>query len=103
MWDDTALIQAYDRAVNLAKEKVASQLNLEDKIPKSTSSSDVPEEEQSGSSLKSTKQEDWKVGNYVRSIYSEDSIEYEAIIMKIKQANSSCLLRYLGLFYFICS
>lgn len=29
MWDDTALIQAYDRAVNLAKEEVAKRIAMD--------------------------------------------------------------------------
>ncbi|XP_057364432.1 survival motor neuron protein-like [Daphnia carinata] len=95
VWDDTALIQAYDRAVNLAKERVASQLSLEDGNPKSTTS-DVSDEEQSESPSKSTKKWNWGVGEDVRSVYSEDGKEYEATIMKINQTDSSCLIKYLG-------
>lgn len=29
VWDDTALIQAYDRAVNLAKEEVAKRIAMD--------------------------------------------------------------------------
>lgn len=29
MWDDTALIQAYDKAVNLAKEEVAKRIAMD--------------------------------------------------------------------------
>lgn len=29
LWDDTALIQAYDKAINIAKEEVAKRIGLE--------------------------------------------------------------------------
>ncbi|KAI9562349.1 hypothetical protein GHT06_013314 [Daphnia sinensis] len=95
VWDDAALIQAYDRAVNLAKEKVASELSLEDENPKITAS-DVSDEEQSKSPSISTEKGDWVVGENVRAVYSEDGLEYEAIILKIDKKNSSCLIRFLG-------
>lgn len=76
---------------------MASQLSLEEEAPESTSS-DVPEEEQSESPSKTSKKASWKVGDHVRSVYSEDGVEYEAIIKKIKQPNSTCLIKYLGLY-----
>ncbi|KAK4003057.1 hypothetical protein OUZ56_004843 [Daphnia magna] len=147
VWDDTALIQAYDRAVNRAKEKVASQLSLEDENPKRTTSdvsdekqsespskssktrdwmigedvravnlakekvasqlslenknpksttSNVSDEEQSESPSISSKKRDWMIGEDVRAVYSEDGLEYEAIIKKIDKKNSSCLISFLG-------
>lgn len=89
VWDDTALIQAYDRAVNLAKERVAAHLGLNEEAPASTpSTADLPNGD-------SPKKQNWKVGDYVRSVYSEDGVVYEAIIKKMKQPNS-CLVKYLG-------
>ena len=89
MWDDTALIQAYDRAINLAKEKVAAQLGLNEEASISSITNDLPNGD-------SPKKPSWKIGDYVRSVYSEDGVVYEAIIKKMKQP-SSCLVKYLGM------
>lgn len=89
MWDDSALIQAYDKAVNLAKEKIAARLGTTDE-------GSTPNGEKDSTPNKSSKKQDWKVGDYVRSVYSEDGIIYEAIIEKMNPANSSCLVKYLG-------
>lgn len=95
VWDDTALIQAYDRAVNLAKEKVAARLGLTDD---QSSDNAVPNGGRDASPTKSSgsKKQSWKVGDYVRSTYSEDGVVYEAIIEKIIPSSSSCLIKYLG-------
>ena len=70
-------------------------MSLEEEAPESISY-DVPEEEESVSPSKALKKNNWKVGDNVRSVYSEDGVEYEAIIKKIKQTNSTCLIKYLG-------
>lgn len=86
------MIQAYDRAVNLAKEKVSAK--LKSKEQPQTGSEEVSNGE--GLSTPSPNQQNWKVGDYVRSVYSEDGIVYEAIIKRIKETSSSCLVKYLG-------
>lgn len=97
-WDDSALIQAYDLAVNLAKEKVAAKLRLKEDAKAGTSqeasqSTDTEEQELQS---KSTKQLKWKVGDYVRAVYSQDGVVYEAVIEDIKTNSSTCLVKYLG-------
>ena len=91
MWDDSALIQAYDKAVNLAKKKLAARLG-------STEEGSIHNGEEDSTPNKSLNKQDWKVGDYVRSIYSEDGVVYEAIIEKIIPTTSSCLIKYLGIF-----
>jgi survival motor neuron protein len=93
MWDDTALIEAYDRAVSLAKDKVARRMESK-AIAGPSSSSEEPE---SSTSKSSSKKGSWKVGDYVQSIYSEDGVNYEAIIKSINQSNNSCCVKYLGM------
>lgn len=93
MWDDTALIQAYDRAVNLVKEKVVAQMELKEAQASTTVSDSLG----NGEETPSTSTKNWKIGDFVRSVYSEDGVVYEAIIKKIKQSNSSCLIKYLGI------
>ena len=96
MWDDSALIQAYDRAVNLAKEKVAARLGLTE--DPSSSADVLPNNGEDASPTKSSssRKQSWKVGDYVRSTFSEDGVVYEAIIEKLIPASSSCLIKYLG-------
>lgn len=91
MWDDTALIEAYDRAVSLAKEKVARKMESKNSNT-GPSSSNNPENSTSPSKTKG-----WKVGDYVRSVYSEDGVVYEAIIESISQSNTSAHVKYLGM------
>jgi len=87
VWDDTALIQAYDRAVNLAKEKAAAKLAAE------SNASAPPEGDFSATT---SSESSWKVGDYVTAVYSEDGIVYEAVIESIKNSTSSCIVKYIG-------
>lgn len=93
VWDDTALIQAYDRAVNLAKEKAAAKLAAESNTPPcgSTSLEGMPK-----ASTSSPAKNNWKPGDFVTAVYSEDGIIYEAVIETINDASSSCIVKYIG-------
>ncbi|XP_022649319.1 survival motor neuron protein-like [Varroa jacobsoni] len=71
-WDDTALIEAYDRAVGCIYKEL-----------------DKRKASRKGSvSLK------WRTGEYCRSQYSEDGVWYEAKILSI--CGDLCTVQYLG-------
>lgn len=45
---------------------------------------------------KSPKKQKWRVGDFVRSVYSEDGVVYEATIKKIDISAATCVVKYLG-------
>ncbi|XP_003703417.1 survival motor neuron isoform X2 [Megachile rotundata] len=92
VWDDSALIKAYDKAVNLAKEEVVKRMGME------------PQKTQSKQKLQNVKQtrlpnkqgKKWIVGAPCRAIYSEDGEIYEAIITKIYENTGTCIVKFVG-------
>ena len=98
MWDDTALIEAYDRAVSFAKEKVAQKMESKNVNAGPSSLFNDPE-----NSTSPSKKKGWKIGDYVRSVYSEDGVIYEAVIESISESNDSCQIKYLGTVYSLIS
>merc|ERR1712071_200070 len=94
VWDDTALIEAYDRAVNLAKEKVAAKLAAEDGASSSVNEA-AKLKETSNACSNTSAEKKWKTGDYVTTTYSEDGITYEAVIESINNA-STCIVKYIG-------
>ncbi|KAK2587368.1 hypothetical protein KPH14_003085 [Odynerus spinipes] len=92
IWDDTALIKAYDKAVNLAKEKVAKQIgvHVQSSVPKQKSQN----LKQSRAAHKQQKK--WYVGSPCRAVYSEDGEIYEAIITKIYENFGTCIVKFVG-------
>lgn len=92
IWDDTLLIKAYDKAVNLAKEEVAKRLSLE-----TSSNSGVNKLSKSKQQQNKKSQKKWTVGSPCRAIYSVDNEEYEAIITHIFNNNSgTCIVKFVG-------
>jgi survival motor neuron protein len=113
IWDDRALIRAYDRSVKQVKDKLSGKNISSAKIIEQYRGDDNDEEEEESEydeddqdevnsnegdqdelSLK-TKQnpKDWKVGDLCMSVYSQDGLVYPANIIKIDDQN--CTVRYL--------
>ncbi|XP_031847368.1 survival motor neuron isoform X1 [Nomia melanderi] len=91
-WDDTALIKAYDKAVNLAKEEVVKRMGMD------VSDSESKQESQN---LKHSRhinkpQKKWTVGSPCRAVYSGDGEIYEAIISKIYDNSATCIVKFVG-------
>lgn len=82
-WDDSALIAAYDKAMNKAKIEVAKKKNIPYKSP-------------AGNDQKSKKKVKWNVGDYCQAVFSEDGLYYEAIINEINESNDSCTIQFVG-------
>ncbi|XP_011645872.1 survival motor neuron protein isoform X1 [Pogonomyrmex barbatus] len=91
LWDDTALIQAYDKAVNLAKEEVAKRIAMDTQDQQARYKS---QNKCSSHTIKPLKK--WTIGAPCRAIYSVDGEVYEAIISKIHQNSGMCTVKFVG-------
>ncbi|XP_014232335.1 survival motor neuron protein [Trichogramma pretiosum] len=93
VWDDSALIKAYDRAINLAKEEVSKRLGVE-------SQTDTRKQKKAHSKKQNQQQKQmqkkWVVGSPCRAIYSEDGEYYEAVITKIFENTGTCTVKFIG-------
>ncbi|XP_073978497.1 survival motor neuron isoform X2 [Rhodnius prolixus] len=98
IWDDSLLIKAYERAINSAKEKAASKLNLENGDDNQEVKSTHPAVNAKGKKHKTTSEnkEAWTIGMYCRATYSEDGLEYEAVIKNINVRKGTCRVKYVG-------
>ena len=86
------LIKAYDESVKLQKEEVAKQIAM--KTNTNPNTDQEKEEEESSESLCSAL-EDVKVGDFVRSTFAEDGVDYEAQVLSVNE-NGTCLIKYIG-------
>jgi len=87
IWDDTALIEAYDKAVQKLKEEIAT--DDEKPIGKTEASS------KSESKSKRHKiQCCWKIGQKCLALYSEDELWYEAVILDIYMKENVALVEF---------
>ncbi|OAD55177.1 Survival motor neuron protein [Eufriesea mexicana] len=92
VWDDTALIKAYDKAINLAKEEVVKRMGID--VQNSPSKEKLQNFKQSQHINKPYKK--WIVGSPCRAVYSEDGEIYEAIILKIYENTGTCIIKFVG-------
>ncbi|XP_076618829.1 survival motor neuron isoform X1 [Colletes latitarsis] len=92
VWDDSALIKAYDKAVNLAKEEVTKRMGMD--IQNLQSKQKSQNCIQSRHANKPYKK--WITGAPCRAVYSEDGQIYEAIISKIFENSGTCIVKFVG-------
>ncbi|XP_050494571.1 survival motor neuron protein-like isoform X2 [Bombus huntii] len=85
VWDDSALIEAYDKAIYLAKEEVIKRMGMD--VGNSQPKENLQNLKQPKHASKLHKK--WIIGAPYRAIYSEDGETYEAIISKIYENNES--------------
>ncbi|XP_036385539.1 survival motor neuron protein 1-like [Megalops cyprinoides] len=95
IWDDTALIKAYDKAVISFKNALKGEGNAE------LSQEDKPGKKQSNSKKKRHKmktnvhpEKEWKVGDSCCAVWSEDGQVYPASIVSIDQEKGTCVVVY---------
>ncbi|XP_063982631.1 survival motor neuron protein [Diachasmimorpha longicaudata] len=94
IWDDTVLIKAYDRAVNLAKEQVAKRLSMETEAPRGKSDK---QQKCKYPGKEGNYQKKWALGSPCRAVYSADGMEYEAIISRILDNDCGrCIVKFVG-------
>ncbi|XP_050495028.1 survival motor neuron protein-like isoform X2 [Bombus huntii] len=92
VWDDSALIEAYDKAINLAKEEVIKRMGMD--VGNSQPKENLQNLKQPKHASKLHKK--WIIGAPCRAIYSEDGEIYEAIISKIYENNGTCVVKFVG-------
>lgn len=92
IWDDSVLIKAYDKAINLAKEEVAKRMGIQEISPDKPSKSTTPKEHRQSRK----NQRKWCIGCPCRAIYSEDGKLYEAIITEMHENTGTCTVRFIG-------
>ncbi|KDR07072.1 survival motor neuron protein [Zootermopsis nevadensis] len=96
IWDDTALVQAYDRAVSLAKEEVVRRMGLDKESISGNESnaSNRPRRRKKKHNKEWPLQ--WQVGTPCRAVYSGDGSIYEATIDALFHNKGTCRVKYIG-------
>lgn len=87
IWDDSLLIKAYEESVKLQKEEVAKQIAMK--------TNTKPKDSAKKEEVSSDSEDVFKVGDFVRSTFTEDGVDYEAEILSVNESGS-CLIRYIG-------
>lgn len=114
--DDSLLIDAYEQSVGEVNRLIEDRLNLvdadsseDDGAPspalicrsrvvgskKNLEQLNQPEPPSDGKNNDKLTV-DWKPNDHCRAVWSEDGIEYEAVVCSINESNRSCLVRYIG-------
>jgi len=78
IWDDTALLKAWDKAINKAAKDLSQGEGSDEQTKKPK-----------------PKKKQWQAGSHCRAVYSEDGVEYEAVVDQLV-SNKKCIVRYLG-------
>jgi len=93
VWDDTALITAYDKAINLAKDEVAKRIGMEVETvcEKSSNSQNHKKLQQTQKPFRK-----WTIGAPCRAVYSSDGEIYEAIVTKVYENTGTCIVKFIG-------
>ncbi|XP_046400759.1 survival motor neuron protein isoform X2 [Ischnura elegans] len=92
-WDDTILVEQYDRSVNQLKDKVAKMMGVShgDSGAASGKASEKRSKHQKKKPINS-----WEVGSFCRAKYSVDDVFYEASILSINKEKKTCVVEYIG-------
>ncbi|VDI56120.1 survival motor neuron protein [Mytilus galloprovincialis] len=97
LWDDTALIKAYDNAVNLVKAKVnGSVINDNESQTSNKQEINKKRKRKRKKKHKNKKKCPWKVGDQCRAVFTEDDLTYDAEIIDIDEEAETCMIRYRG-------
>ncbi|GAB0205690.1 survival motor neuron protein-like [Grus japonensis] len=99
LWDDTALIKAYDKAVasfkNVLKNGECSEpSDKQEHRPGTKRKNNKKNRNRKKSSTVPLKQ--WKVGDSCNAVWSEDGNVYLATIVSINQKRGTCVVTYTG-------
>ncbi|KAL1457738.1 hypothetical protein WDU94_007932 [Cyamophila willieti] len=104
--DDSELIDAYERAVKLAKQKIIQnrpdlqELESEDgKTPNENSNQNVNNANKFNKSKKKkgkNNKSKWSRGKNCRAVFLEDNKEYEAIICHLSPEQDECVVKFVG-------
>ncbi|KAG7481334.1 hypothetical protein MATL_G00065490 [Megalops atlanticus] len=95
IWDDTALIKAYDKAVASFKNSLKEEDNVE--LPKENKSGKKRKNSRKNRSRKRSNaipEKEWRVGDPCCAVWSEDGNLYPATITSIDQEEGTCTVVY---------
>lgn len=98
IWDDTALIKAYDEAINSFKAQMNADKNEEQE---SNNSETTPKRtgkkgKHRRKKRKSSHKQKWRVGDHCSAHFSEDNLVYNAIIKSVNYKLGTCWITYVG-------
>ncbi|XP_013422056.1 survival motor neuron protein 1-like [Lingula anatina] len=97
IWDDTALIKAYDHAVSSVKAHL-SKKNGDSIQSLDHSTGDLVQKKKHKKNKKKHKhkgRKQWKVGDQCRAVFTEDDTIYDAVIVSLSEEVGTCVVRYL--------
>ncbi|BES95054.1 Survival motor neuron [Nesidiocoris tenuis] len=99
-WDDSLLIKAYNKAVDMAKEKIAKKMSQENDANPSqmiaAGKTALPKKKAGKTKHSQQTTIGWTVGMPCRAIYSSDGLEYEATISSVNSSSGTCVVVYYG-------
>lgn len=100
IWDDTALIKAYDSAIKTMKTKLGGVCDTEPVVSDNQEKSSKKHlkkkwKTRKGLAQKQTHQQ-WNVGDPCEAVFLEDGQIYEAVILSINKPDQTCLVQYVG-------
>ncbi|XP_040277412.1 survival motor neuron protein [Bufo bufo] len=100
LWDDTALIKAYDRAVSSFKKALKNggdcPMEAESPEPKNKTKRKNNKKNRSRKKTNSAPVKKWRVGDSCNAIWSEDGNLYPASIDSIDAKRGTCIVTYTG-------
>lgn len=91
VWDDTALIKAYDRAVAKLKDEIHSESSENTDSP---SGKRVKRKTKRNQNKEVAKKLSWVAGDKCLALFSEDNLYYEATILSINLEARTAYVRY---------
>ncbi|XP_046547646.1 survival motor neuron protein 1-like isoform X1 [Haliotis rubra] len=101
IWDDTALIKAYDNAASIMKARLAEREGgtnengeMAGESVTQTQDGAAKKKKKKHRPKKKKQQQKWKIGDSCRAVFTEDGLLYDAEIIGIDEAESTCTVRY---------
>ncbi|NXR10498.1 SMN protein, partial [Semnornis frantzii] len=95
VWDDTALVKAYDKAVASFKNRECSEASDKHEQPLEMKRKNNKKNRNRKKS-NTVPQKQWKVGDSCSAVWSEDGNMYLATITSINQKRGTCVITYVG-------
>ncbi|XP_022086948.1 kelch-like protein 9 [Acanthaster planci] len=96
IWDDTALIKAYDKAIKTVRGEASNEESGGPENGRKSAKSGNQRKKRKHWSQKRHKKHTWKVGDRCRAIYTEDEYTYDAVIKLIDHDRGTCWVTFVG-------